>query len=86
MDGTGDGDTGTGVAGTPGTVPVAAGAGAGDTPAGGALLAGLAPGGLGRYSGPGWPQPPNKTVRHRVAVPINKRNEDFTIKSWIDDR
>ncbi len=45
------------------------------------LVAGLA-GGLGRYNGPGWPQPLNKTVRHRM-VPENKLNVDFTIRITV---
>ena len=72
------GESGSAGAGTMGAV----GSAAGDTGTE-LLLAGLATGGLGRYSGPGWPQALSKTVRHRVAVPINKRKEDFTIKSWI---
>src|SRR5471032_55240 len=66
------------------------GTGVDRTGAASVLLAGLAGGALGRYSGPGWPQPLNKTVRHRAVMPltepINKRNVDFTIKSWIDYR
>jgi hypothetical protein len=52
--------------------------------AGAPLLAvGLAAGGLGRYNGPGWPQPLRNKVRHRIGVPIIKRKVDFTIESWI---
>jgi hypothetical protein len=47
------------------------------------LAVGLAAGGLGRYSGPGWPQALSKVLRHRIDVPIIKRKVDFTIESWI---
>ncbi|PHV06585.1 hypothetical protein CSQ96_14555 [Janthinobacterium sp. BJB412] len=60
-----------------------AGAGAGAAAAlpGAALVAGLA-GALGRYSGPGWPQPLSRADRHRM-VPINSAGVDFTIRILV---
>ena len=63
MDGGAIGSAGVGTMG-------AGGSAAGDTGTV-LLLAGLAAGGLGRYSGPGWPQPLSMTVSATVVAPIN---------------
>ncbi|KQQ47628.1 hypothetical protein ASF61_03085 [Duganella sp. Leaf126] len=58
-----------GVTGSPGAGTTGAGGSAAGETGTVLLLAGLAAGGLGRYSGPGWPQPLSMTVSATVAAP-----------------